>query len=1417
MYWHENSNAASTCDVKATRNCVCRKPCGGGGGDAPAPAPAPAPTYVQVSSGTCESNGYEAITDVAECETAGKDYVFTNFDGSPNGVWSGSTNTGSYPSNCIPVPNTAAYYSSYQTPHTFFNTNDNNNECDKSQYRVCLCKNTAGGGDAPAPAPAPAEGQVTYVHVSSGTCESNGYYSIRDAAECETAAPQFVFQDGDAGNFLGAYAEIASYPARCIITPYDNSIYRNVYFNTNANDNDCDSNVNRQCLCRNGGDPPPPAAKCSTLTCPSGYIAKSDAATINCDGATCTESWDRDTCCEIAYVQVNSGTCESNGYETITATACEHLVKEGIIAGLRDDDYAGRWGGSAEWGDYQPACSMQKSNPANVYFNNQMNDECDVGSGGYVCICRKPAAGPAPTYVQVISGTCEDSGYEVITDAAECETASKNYVFDNFDGSPKGQWDGLTETTSYPGNCLHVPNTVEYPYSTPRTWFNGGTHRTADCGVHEHRACLCRNPAGGGGGGGDAQVCTSEDDFRGNDWAKYSGPNTDWVPPDITDSPYDQSKITSPNQYNGASYDASFTFDRQTFANECARGCAAKDTGHTEMYINYISGSRYECYCMGGGEVPTFVANEPADKSYFAAKYTCTGDAPAPAPAACSDNDILKSPSQSSSSDAKSLAAAESYCTARSMEVCTYASICPDGVLTTPKLGANPSDSWVITKNGEWVQTSDLRPERLCRTHKSYLIDAGHTTEESYVAEDWVEAWMADVTASFKREVYCCTSEYNACTGGGDVSTCPTHNGDKAACCAEDGCAYAAGDDCIAEGDLAGNTDLCDVVDAPVSDVNFNYGFQTVEACVGSSITVKWQGTHNIQETTGPDCDSAKIGSPLNLNSPSTNEFLSAGHSMQFTNNELNAQAGKTRYFKCDTHCGASAARFEISCPAATDPCNCPVPLDMKDVGVGTKVVCEDTSVTCTGDWIAYGGGCYHPTCKDTSCCSGGNADPCDPNPCLNGATCSEGKCTCTEGYSGETCQVKAGAIFRRPDTKCSTAAKLCARKHKELKPNPWTIVCPDHRCTSDICCDTIAPTTCQNTIGINAQFCTRIGRVNNNDLSNTCAKYPCKPKECCSAPSRGCKTGDACNADDSFDQHVEEKCFTCHSRSTCTDKKCVCPDGYGGVKCDLRISQGARQDKIKAIRRANGGRLGQTPTESQKKQRQEAYKAFVEDIVRAKIAAGASVKDTIKENTLTIAKSDLPAQAAVVITRTPRIAAVPDNAEQDDDCHLGASATNCGMVDLKDDRDSNQQTIVNVGNDVGSWAVVVDDGNIVSKQTRTGTNTYDMQCWDPDAGDWEATEQMSEGEVFECNGRAIYIGSQVGVCDETTCQNDGTCAASGNTFTCVCPIAWMGQLCDIPNNAGNDGNSSTCTEAFDKADKVSYQNLNCACRTTCE
>lgn len=471
----------------------------------------------------------------------------------------------------------------------------------------------------------------------------------------------------------------------------------------------------------------------------------------------------------------------------------------------------------------------------------------------------------------------------------------------------------------------------------------------------------------------------------------------------------------------------------------------------------------------------------------------------------------------------------------------------------------------------------------------------------------------------------------------------------------------------------------------------------------------------------------------------------------------------------------------------------------------GMRHMFQDSSMSKTLCWTGVNeynmflnaAGSLDETCTASGCTANGAA-------CSAAAECRSGVC------SDSLCAAPAGsapaAAFTVPDTTCASAPNLCTRKHKQSKAT--STVCPNHVCTAAVCCDDIQAQTCQATIDASATFCTRVGRVNNADLSNTCTKYPCKVQECCSVPTRGCKTGSHCNVG-TFDIHDESKCFTCDASATCTDKKCVCPAGFGGVKCDVSLNV---QAKIVDVRTTFSGN-----SDSVKVQRQNAYKAFVEDIVRAKVAAGAPLRDTIRGNMLTISKSDLPSTTAAAIKKTPRVAAVPNNADQNDDCHLGASAANCGMVDLKEDRDTNHQTIVRVGDDVGSWSVLVDGGTIVSKQTRTGTDAYDMQCWDTEDGDWQAAEQLTTDDVFACNDRAIYIGSQIGICDETTCHNGGTCTASGNTFTCICPILWSGQICTVPNAAGNDGTSQTCSEAYDDADRIAFQNLNCACGNSCK
>jgi len=89
-----------------------------------------------------------------------------------------------------------------------------------------------------------------------------------------------------------------------------------------------------------------------------------------------------------------------------------------------------------------------------------------------------------------------------------------------------------------------------------------------------------------------------------------------------------------------------------------------------------------------------------------------------------------------------------------------------------------------------------------------------------------------------------------------------------------------------------------------------NFGFDdNVQACEGDSVTVAWQGYHNIQETVGSACDSGDIGDEVE-------GYLEAGEQRTYSNNELSAAPGEKRYFKCNAHCGATANRIEVYCPA---------------------------------------------------------------------------------------------------------------------------------------------------------------------------------------------------------------------------------------------------------------------------------------------------------------------------------------------------------------------------------------------------------------------------------------------------------------------------------------------------------------------
>jgi len=142
---------------------------------------------------------------------------------------------------------------------------------------------------------------------------------------------------------------------------------------------------------------------------------------------------------------------------------------------------------------------------------------------------------------------------------------------------------------------------------------------------------------------------------------------------------------------------------------------------------------------------------------------------------------------------------------------------------------------------------------------------------------------------------------------------------------------------------------------ATSATVAFDYGFAQIVACTGVPVEVTWQSNHNIQEVTSSSCASTDIGAEVI-------GFQSSG-SVTFSSDELSADPGTTRYFKCDDHCGTSNARFEVSCPS-----------------------------TCTESWNPSddgSNGVYY-------CTNGGTASGA-PGSCV---------CTCASGFYGTNCEL---------------------------------------------------------------------------------------------------------------------------------------------------------------------------------------------------------------------------------------------------------------------------------------------------------------------------------------------------------------------------------------------------------------------------
>lgn len=240
-----------------------------------------------------------------------------------------------------------------------------------------------------------------------------------------------------------------------------------------------------------------------------------------------------------------------------------------------------------------------------------------------------------------------------------------------------------------------------------------------------------------------------------------------------------------------------------------------------------------------------------------------------------------------------------------------------------------------------------------------------------------------------------------------------------------------------------------------------------------------------------------------------------------------------------------------------------------------------------------------------------------------------------------------------------------------------------------------------------------------------------------------------------------------------CTSGVCECKAGFGGASCEKDVTAVGLQAMLSESRKKA------LPTEQDLITRQNTIKTFVRDTLKQKIKEGKTVKQAILETKVPVEPADLPQKAQAIIqqlAKPPVVAVAPANKDEEDTCAQGANSAGCGMVDVNSGAD--EIVILSTDPEPGSWSVLTSSGDIVSKQTRVSQFVYEMQCWDNGWGVKETVDTSDGAQMYVCNGNVVMIGSQAGICTDTTC-NDGTCIVDGDSYSCQCDAGFSGDHCE--------------------------------------
>jgi len=435
----------------------------------------------------------------------------------------------------------------------------------------------------------------------------------------------------------------------------------------------------------------------------------------------------------------------------------------------------------------------------------------------------------------------------------------------------------------------------------------------------------------------------------------------------------------------------------------------------------------------------------------------------------------------------------------------------------------------------------------------------------------------------------------------------------------------------------------------------------------------------------------------------------------------------------------------------------------------------------------------------------------------------------CELGYDNEEGDLRSGSDTQCDKTDCEADFYVLNKVCTACPPgttNAAGDLAPDGNTTCD-------PTICAVDEFVSAHTCTECaeGYVNlaGDDASGdpttcelACLKgFHVQNKSCVACadgtdndPGDNPEGADTDCFDDALCGNLDIGRVYCDADNTveCKDDLCVCKEGFTGAKCDLvtfTVGGTGKSDLVDSLDIDLPG-----ATDDQLEQVQKDILAVLTDITTAEARKdGADIRALVLANTVELQKKDLTIRQKIILQdKKPVLAAAPDILTADT-CDTDPST--CASADLEDVADDAILFLETAPRE-GAYSIMANKGSLVSKQTRTASG-YEMEC--RESGAWTAKTIVAKGDLYECNGNVILVGSQATICKATrtifktngdvesitlgTCGAHGTCAADGVASKCICDIGYAGEFCDELFNMPAHCHSLDCSDYGGHADNA--------------